>query len=332
MAGESANSGGAPGASPPEAIQHMSSHILAQLQIHRARHAPSGGSSIPVPPLLVGVQGPQGSGKTYLTSILRDTLKAPPHNLSAAVLSLDDLYLPHDGLVAVARAHPHNGLLQGRGQPGTHDIALGTEVLTKLKHINESPLNGPGLELPSFDKSLFDGEGDRAPGGAVVRPPVDVVLFEGWCVGFYPIPRDEVERRWTRPLPGLEEGFLNKKGYRIEDVLDINERLKDYIAWWDLFDTFIQIRPPDDHPYDFIYKWRLQQEHHMKARNGGRGMSDEQVASFVDRYIPGYVFFGNGVTDGYEETPGARKLPPWSGRALCIVIGEYRELIRAEAF
>ncbi len=87
----------------------------------------------------------------------------------------------------------------------------------------------------------------------------------------------------------------------------------------------------------------------MKARNGGRGMSDEQVAryetvalfsdrraqsaiSFVDRYIPGYVFFGNGVTDGYEETPGARKLPPWSGRALCIVIGEYRELIRAEAF
>lgn len=192
--------------------------------------------------MLVGVQGPQGSGKTYLTSILRDTLQAPPHNLSVAVLSLDDLYLPHDGLVAVAQAHPHNGLLKGRGQPGTHDIALGTDVLTKLKRINESPSDGPGVELPSFDKSLFDGEGDRAPGGTVVHPPVDVVLFEGWCVGFYPIPQAEVERRWTRPLLGLEPGFLEKRGYRLEDVLDINERLREYVSWWDLFDTFIQVR------------------------------------------------------------------------------------------
>lgn len=53
---------------------------------------------------------------------------------------------------------------------------------------------------------------------------------------------------------------------------------------------------------------------------------------FVDRYIPGYVFFGDGVTDGYEETSGTRKLPPWSGRALRIVIGKNRELLRAEPF
>lgn len=26
-----------------------------------------------------------------------------------------------------------------------------------------------------------------------------------------------------------------------------------------------------------IYKWRLHQEHEMKAKNGGQGMSDEQV-------------------------------------------------------
>ena len=38
---------------------------------------------------------------------------------------------------------------------------------------------------------------------------------------------------------------------------------------------------------DVIYKWRLQQEHTMKASNGGRGMSDEQVTRWVDR---GYNF------------------------------------------
>ena len=221
----------------------MTEHFLAQLQVHRVQYASSGTERTAAPPLVVGIQGPQGSGKTYLTSILRDTLQAPPHNLSVAVLSLDDLYLPHDGLVAVAQAHPDNGLLKGRGQPGTHDIPLGTDALTRLKRINESrsPTDGPGVELPSFDKSLFGGEGDRAPGGVVVRPPVDVVLFEGWCAGFYPIEREEAERRWTRPLLGLEDKFLEKRGYRLVDVLDINERLKGYISWWDLFDTFIQV-------------------------------------------------------------------------------------------
>ena len=53
---------------------------------------------------------------------------------------------------------------------------------------------------------------------------------------------------------------------------------------------------------------------------------------FVDRYIPGYVFFGDGVTEGYEESPGRRKLPPWSGRAMRIVIGKSREVIRCETF
>ena len=54
--------------------------------------------------------------------------------------------------------------------------------------------------------------------------------------------------------------------------------------------------------------------------------------SFVDRYIPGYVFFGDGVTEGYEDESGQRRLPPWSGRAARIVIGEKRELLRVERF
>lgn len=45
--------------------------------------------------------------------------------------------------------------------------------------------------------------------------------------------------------------------------------------------TCAQIRPPDEYPYVYIYKWRLQQEHHMKARNGGKGMTDDQIEACV---------------------------------------------------
>ncbi|KAI9062382.1 P-loop containing nucleoside triphosphate hydrolase protein [Trametes sanguinea] len=308
----------------------MRDHVLHELEAHCARLRAEYGSERAIPPLIVGVQGPQGSGKTYLTSILRDVLQSPPHNLSVAVFSLDDLYLPHEGLVGLAASYPENALLRGRGQPGTHDVPLGTEVLNKLKHINDAP--GAEVELPSFDKSAFDGEGDRASRGAIVRSPVHVVLFEGWCVGFYPISRDKVERRYAQPVKGLGHDFLQRNGYRLEDILDVNERLKSYVSWWDLFDAFIQIKPPDEHPYTYIYQWRLQQEHNMKARNGGKGMSDEQVEKFVDRYIPGYVFFGDGVLAGYEQAPGERTLPPWSGHGLQIEIGRTREVVRVNKF
>ncbi|KAI0653513.1 P-loop containing nucleoside triphosphate hydrolase protein [Cubamyces menziesii] len=311
----------------PEAIPHMVDHVLAELRAHRVRHD----GQPAVPPLIVGVQGPQGSGKTYLTSILRDVLQEPPHNLSVAVLSLDDLYLPHGGLVSLANTHPDNALLRGRGQPGTHDVPLGTELLNKLKRINSSS-DAHELELPSFDKSLYDGEGDRAPRGHVVRPPIDVVLFEGWCVGFYPISQAEAGRRYAQPVKGLGTDFLQSRGYRLQDVLDVNERLKSYVSWWDLFDAFIQIKPPEGHPYDYIYKWRLQQEHNMKARNGGKGMSDEQVEKFVDRYIPGYVFFGDGVVSGHEDASGKRSSPPWTGHGLQVQIGEYREVLHVDRF
>ena len=47
-----------------------------------------------------------------------------------------------------------------------------------------------------------------------MRPPVDVVLFEGWCVGFYPISREEIERRFARPVTGFGEAFCERTGYK----------------------------------------------------------------------------------------------------------------------
>lgn len=48
---------------------------------------------------------------------------------------------------------------------------------------------------------------------------------------------------------------------------------------------------------------------------------------FVDRYIPGYVFFGDGVTDGYIDGDGTHHAPPWSGQGIRILIDEHREVV-----
>ncbi|KAI6029431.1 P-loop containing nucleoside triphosphate hydrolase protein [Pisolithus microcarpus] len=304
----------------PPAVRPMTEHVLCCLKNHRSKFV-----GPRCPPLFVGVQGPQGSGKTFLTSHLHKQLLASPHLLSVAVLSIDDLYLTHDRLTSLARDHPENRLLQGRGQPGTHDIELGSTLLEKIKGINGKP---DELELPIFDKSLFGGEGDRLPHGKVIRPPIDVFILEGWCVGFYPTSVSLIEERWNEPVPGLEDRFDLKSFVRMEDMLTINDRLKAYVKWWDTLDAFIQIKGPSSCPYKIIYKWRLEQEHSMKARNGGNGMTDEQVKAFVDRYIPGYVFFGDGVNNGTEG-----KAPRWIGSGLVIVtIGQDRELIETSKF
>jgi len=56
--------------------------------------------------------------------------------------------------------------------------------------------------------------------------------------------------------------------------------------------------------------------------------------SFVDRYIPGYVFFGDGVTKGLSSDTAAEteQLPTWIGRGLSVTIGDDRELLQTSNF
>jgi len=242
-----------------------------------------------------------------------------------ALVSLDDLYLPHSELARVAGEHPHNALLQGRGQPGTHDVPLGTQVLNSLRRINEPDAEGT-VSIPVFDKGLHSGEGDRIQEKTVVKRPLDVIIMEGWCIGFYPVPQEVIEQRYASS--GAPRSSFT---YRKEDVLEINKLLRPYVHWWSSFDTLFQLTPLDT-SYDLVYKWRLEQEHCMKSRNGGRGMTDDQVISFVDCYIPGYVFFGDTVDNGYTDEQGQTVLPPWRGNALRIFIGAGREVVGTVGF
>ncbi|GHJ87387.1 hypothetical protein NliqN6_3789 [Naganishia liquefaciens] len=279
-------------------------------------------------PLMVALQGPQGSGKTTVSTALLSLLAAEPHGLRVAAFSLDDLYLPHAGLVAVRDSNPQNRLLAGRGLPGTHDVALGYQIFSDLRMINSEADKPRIVRLPIFDKSLFAGEGDRSSQTVAVPGPVDVVLFEGWSVGFCPLDDMELQDRYTRAAAVQVGGgggssrpaFLS---HTLADLKTVNSLLRNTAEQlWGFFTVFIQLELAN---LSQIYHWRLEQEHAMMLRNGGIGMTDDQVKNFVDRYLPGYELWMEGIKTGtFSER--------WKGRGLSLVYGPAREVLEVRHF
>lgn len=251
--------------------------------------------------------------------------------------NVQDLYLTHTELKELAKSHPSNKLLHGRGQPGTHDIDLGRRCLKDLLQINSTK---KPVQLPVFDKSQHEGEGDRSAETVTVSAPLDVVLFEGWCLGFGAIGTSELNRRRERAEYG---GGKAAKGpyyltHSLESLKEIDVRLGKYEAqWYPLLDAFVQLRPvvasssstqadstkPDAAALENVFQWRLEAEHAMKATNGGKGMTDQQVRTFVERYMPGYELFSE-----YVVSPRA----PWHGQGLRIDIDRSRALVNSSRF
>lgn len=171
-------------------------------------------------PVVVAVSGGQGSGKTTLVKNLAAVLHSEPHNLNVVVFSIDDLYLAYEQQRSLAKVYPENPLVQVRGEPGTHDVELGQSVLNSL--LSQRP-----TKIPFYDKSCHSGAGDRThvDAWALVEPPFDVVLFEGWCVGFRSLEASEVEKTW-RSARDDSSSVIGR--HRLEDLLSINQNLQSY--------------------------------------------------------------------------------------------------------
>ncbi|CAN8103004.1 unnamed protein product [Discula destructiva] len=275
--------------------------ILERLEAHLATR--------PQQPFIIGFNGVQGVGKTTLVKALAATLQQREH-LNTLVVSIDDFYLPHTAQLALAAAHPDNALVQVRGEPGTHDVALLASVFGALRR-------GNAVRIPRYDKAAFDGWGDRVmpeveeAWSAVNQPgeqPVQVVVLEGWCVGFRSVSHAEIEAKWRAPSRTL--GL-----HKLEDLVFVNDQLKVYDVVTDLFDAFIHIDAEDT---EYVYEWRLQQEQQLRKERG-TSMTDEQVVKFVDAYYPAYELFSDGVRAGI--------FPDRKGSQLRLVVGKDRMVI-----
>ena len=230
-------------------------------------------------PVLIGIHGAQGTGKSTLTLFLKAILST--HRLCpTASFSLDDIYLTRAERHELAeRIHP---LFITRGVPGTHDVQLGQQVIDQLRSA------GPGDQtpIPAFDKSMDD----RVPrmDWPEFQGPARVILFEGWCVGARP----EQGAALEEPINRLEASEDPQGVWRKY----VNDCLRG--AYHELFsqlDTLVMLKAPS---MESVLEWRTLQEHKLAERSrralkeGARAgdaqslriMSDDQVHRFIMHY------------------------------------------------
>jgi D-glycerate 3-kinase len=211
---------------------------------------------------VVGVTGPQGSGKSSSAGALALLLRS--RGLATAILSLDDLYLTlAERRRLAAEAHP---LLLTRGVPGTHDIALGLSIIDGLGQASATA-------IPRFDKARDDRR-ERADWD-VVAGPIDVIVFEGWCVGATP----QAEAALVQPINELERTRDPDGAWRRY----VNAALAGpYQALFGQIGYQALLRSPG---FDAVLGWRLEQEHKLRELRGAdAGQSDPEVAVFVQHY------------------------------------------------
>jgi D-glycerate 3-kinase len=209
-------------------------------------------------PLMMGLCGAQGSGKSTVAAALAGRLP------DTVVLSLDDFYLTREQRSRLAaEVHP---LFATRGVPGTHDLALALETFAALDR-------GDPVALPKFDKAMDDRIDPALWPTAPSR--CRLIIFEGWCVGATPQP----EAALANPVNRLE---------RDRDPMGIwrrhaNEALAAYQPLFARMDTLALLRAPD---WETVLGWRIEQEHALRrSRVDGAGiMDDGAVAEFVSHY------------------------------------------------
>ncbi len=219
-------------------------------------------------PLLLGINGAQGTGKSTLADFLQLALEKG-EGWHVAVLSIDGFYRTKAERKQLSDAvHP---LLMTRGVPGTHDLQLLSTCIEQLRSLD----SGTQLSLPRFDKA----EDDRAvvETWPVVTGPINLIILEGWCVGSVPqnsaalsLPINDLER--DMDPAGKWRHFVNKQ---------LEEGYAELFA--DL-DFLFFLKAPN---FEAVLRWRLEQEEKLAAKSAedSVGIMDRaHIANFIQHY------------------------------------------------
>lgn len=114
-------------------------------------------------PRVFAISGPVGAGKSTIAAAISQSLTAV--GMRALALSLDDFYL--------SREERERRGIAWRAAPGSHDLDLVVRTLAAVQN------GSPTLVVPRFDMSRDDRSADER-----VEDPPDVVLFDGWILGY----------------------------------------------------------------------------------------------------------------------------------------------------
>lgn len=124
---------------------------------------------------IVGIHGPQGIGKSTLNKFLFN--KFTNEGFRVLIISLDDFYLEYDKMKTFLYNLDDN-LYNYRGLAGTHDLNL-------LNHCLDDLINERDIFVPTFNKVLRNGFGDR-DGYVRINNKPNLIILEGWMLGYKP--------------------------------------------------------------------------------------------------------------------------------------------------
>ncbi|WP_232301167.1 phosphoribulokinase [Gilvimarinus agarilyticus] len=224
----------------------------------------------PYAPLVVGINGAQGTGKSTAAHILQHLLQQQ-FDLSVCQISIDDLYLSHASRQKLAQqVHP---LLATRGVPGTHDLSLAIDVFAQLSGAQ------PGTQtmIPRFNKAADDRCPPEQWDIVVGRP--QVIIFEGWCVGA----RAQRSSDLAQPVNALEAEEDGDGAWREF----VNQRLREYQQLFDKLNLLVMLKAPS---FDQVLEWRQLQEQKLRETLSTEELAHSRVmtATEIERFIAHY--------------------------------------------
>ena len=219
-------------------------------------------------PLIIGLAGGQGSGKTTISSILSLILKKY-FKLKVFKISIDDFYKTKKQREILSK--DKHSLLLNRGVPGTHDIKIMLDFFRKIK-----TKNFKSLKLPKFNKANDDRYKKKHWYKLKSRP--DVVIFEGWCVGAKP----QSLRLLKKPINALEKAYDKSLKWR----RFVNLQLKtNYKKLYSQLDSLLYLKVKN---FNLLKKWRIKQEEKLwlkaKSRKNLKIMNKKEVINFMQTY------------------------------------------------
>ena len=210
-------------------------------------------------PIIIGIAGSNGSGKSTLAYLL--ALLLEHHGINSINLSIDDFYLTQSERNHLANTiHP---LLKTRSA-GTIDATLLFNTLSSLKQASTS-----STLVPQFSKVTDDQLPKQQ--WQTVQLPVDVILFEGFCLKAQP----QTENELLEPINTLEAEQDPELIWRNH----VNQSLHDLQTSFNLIHHLIYLSV--DH-FDNVINNRYQTEKTLqKQSTNHQPLSKQSIVDFL---------------------------------------------------
>ena len=219
-------------------------------------------------PLIIGLAGGQGTGKTTIASII-SLILTKYFKLKVFKISIDDFYKTRNERKKISKSiHP---LLMIRGVPGTHDYKIIYEFFKKIKNKKFTK-----FRLPKFDKSKDERYNKKLWYKINSKP--DIIIFEGWCVGAKSQKNSELIKSKNSLEKISDQNFIWRKYVNLQ-------LKKNYKNLFRQIDEIIYLKANN---FKMLQKWRIKQEKTLwlksKNKRSLRIMNRGDIINFMKTY------------------------------------------------